>query len=67
MAATHADRVQDALIETADMLMKLCDQAGVSKSPSEVRHEIASILNNTCSQSTVKRLRLRLRGGAVAR
>lgn len=42
------------LIETAGLIMKLCDEAGVSRSPSEVRHLLATKLDGACSQSTVR-------------
>lgn len=63
----HADRVADRQLRTAQLLMDLCDQAGVSKSPSQVRYELASLLGSACSQATVQRLHLALEAKAVGK
>lgn len=59
-ARTHHERVSDRLFRTADLLVQLAEEAGRSKSPSQVRHEIAAAINEACSQSTVQRLHLAL-------
>lgn len=56
MAKTHADRMADNRLRAASLLMELCDEAGVSRSPSEVRYKLASALGGACSQSTIRRL-----------
>lgn len=65
--STHAERVADRQVRTATLLMDLAAQAGVSRSPSEVRYEIARILGSACSQSTVTRLHLALEATSVGR
>lgn len=64
---THIEKVADRQIRTAGLLMALCDEAGVSRSPSEVRHLIAKMLGDACSQATVRRLHLALEHTAVQR
>lgn len=53
---THAERVADHQHRAAELIMELCNEAGVSRSPSAVRHRLAGVLGTACSQATVRRL-----------
>lgn len=44
------------LTSAAELIMALCEEAGVSKAPSEVRYQLARKLDAACSQATVRRL-----------
>jgi hypothetical protein len=47
--------------------MELCDEAGVSLSPSAVRQRLAAMIGTSCSHSTQQRLHLALEQDAAAR
>lgn len=53
---TSAERAAERAHRAAELILEHCEDAGVSKSPSQVRHELASILQSACSQSTTKRI-----------
>ena len=61
----HQEQVANRQLRAATLLMDLCDQAGVSRSPSEVRQKLASILGSTCSQRVVRDLTLALNEAAL--
>lgn len=63
----HQEQVANRQLRTASLLMDLCDEAGVSRSPSEVRHLIAKVLGDSCSQATLQRIHLALEATAVGR
>ena len=57
---THQERMADRQVRTAELIMELCAEAGVSRSPSTVRYTLASILGDACSQATLTRIHLAL-------
>jgi hypothetical protein len=66
-ARSSAERAADREIRTATLIMELCDEAGVSLSPSTVRQRLAAIIGTSCSHATQQRLHLALEADKAAR